>query len=126
MELHGTLLSSFDFDADQIFAMISGNGEFITGEDLLGFVGEFGREMSREEAGCLLRIVDKQGEGQIYIDDFKHFFATLGLRKEHEIFDELSPIPALREGEGRKVKDRDSTLRDRYKDNKSYVKGMDE
>jgi hypothetical protein len=42
----------------------------------------------------------------------------------------LSPIPALKDLQSsdkkKIVKDRDQTLKDRYKDNKSYVKGMDE
>ena len=39
--------------------------------------------------------------------------ATLGLKKEHEIFDELSPIPAIKNFqtfELANLKDRDSTL----------------
>lgn len=73
--------------------------------------------------------IDRKGEGQLYLEDFKFFLATLGLKREHEIFDELSPIPALKESQQaeikRAVKDRDQTLKDRYKDNKSYVRGMD-
>ena len=128
MEVHQTLLSSFDFDANQIFSIISSNGEFITGEDVIAFVADCGKELSIEEVGCLLRIIDKRGEGQLYIEDFKYFMATLGLKKEHEIFDELSPIPALKESQEKRkiVKDRDQTLKDRYKDNKSYALGMDE
>ena len=83
MELHQALLSSFDFDADGIFQMISSNGNFINGDDLIAFVGDCGKELSAEEVGCLLRIVDKRGEGQMYLNDFKHFMATLGLKKEH-------------------------------------------
>lgn len=128
MEVHQTLLSSFDFDANQIFSIISSNGEFITGEDVIAFVADCGKELSIEEVGCLLRVIDKRGEGQLYIEDFKYFMATLGLKKEHEIFDELSPIPALKESQEKRkiVKDRDQTLKDRYKDNKSYALGMDE
>ncbi len=83
MEVHQTLLSSFDFDANQIFSIISSNGEFITGEDVIAFVADCGKELSIEEVGCLLRIIDKRGEGQLYIEDFKYFMATLGLKKEH-------------------------------------------
>lgn len=54
----------------------------------------------------------------------------MGLKKAHEIFDELSPIPALRDFSAdyikRAIQDREKTLKERYKDNKSYVKGMDE
>jgi Ca2+-binding EF-hand superfamily protein len=53
----------------------------------VAFVTDCGRELSTVEVGCLLRVVDKSGEGQLYLNDFKHFFATLGLKKEHEIFD---------------------------------------
>lgn len=42
----------------------------------------------------------------------------------------MSPIPALKDFHNADIKksiqDRDQTLKDRYKDNKSYVKGMDE
>jgi hypothetical protein len=42
----------------------------------------------------------------------------------------LSPIPALKEFQPNAIKqsakDRDQNLKDRYKDNKSYSKGMDE
>ena len=74
-------------------------------------------------------MVDKKGEGHVYLDDFKVYLATLGLKKEHEIFDELSPIPALKDYHEKEmslsVKDRERTLKERYKDNKSYVRGMD-
>ena len=87
MELHQALLSSFDFDLNAVFTLLSHSGEFITGEDLMAFVTDCGRELSTEEVGCLLRVIDKSGEGQLYLKDFRHFFATLGLKKEHEIFD---------------------------------------
>jgi hypothetical protein len=44
-------------------------------------------DLSVEEIGCLLRLIDKKGEGHLYEDDFKHYLATLGIKKEHEIFD---------------------------------------
>jgi Ca2+-binding EF-hand superfamily protein len=47
----------------------------------LNFISGFQREISTEEVGCLLRVIDKQGEGQISINDFKFFLATLGLKK---------------------------------------------
>lgn len=81
MELHQTLLSSFDFDAAHIFSIISSNGESITGEDIERFIAGFQREISKEEVGCLLRVIDKKGEGQLFLDDFKFFLATLGLKK---------------------------------------------
>ena len=48
MELHQTLLSSFDFDAGQIFAQLSSNGEAITGEDIMAFMADQQREISPE------------------------------------------------------------------------------
>ncbi len=81
MDVHQALLSSFDFDANHIFTIISTNEEFVTGEDLVAFVTDCGQELSIEEIGCLIRVIDKRGEGQLYLDDFKHFFATLGLKK---------------------------------------------
>lgn len=81
MELHQALLSSFDFDASHIFSLISTNGEAISGEDILNFIGGYQREVSKEEVGCLIRVMDKKGEGQIFINDFKYFLATLGLKK---------------------------------------------
>lgn len=40
-------------------------------------------EISIEEVGCLIRLIDKHGDGRIYLKDFKFFLATLGLKKEH-------------------------------------------
>ena len=87
LDLQQALLSSFDFDAAQIFTLISSNGEVITGEDFIAFITGFDREISIEEIGCLLRVTDRQGEGQIYLEDFKFYMATLGLKKPHDIFD---------------------------------------
>jgi hypothetical protein len=55
--------------------------------------------------------------------------ATMGLRKTHEIFNELNAIPSLNgfsNGQRKGIHDRSKTLKERYKDNKSYVRGMDE
>lgn len=75
-------------------------------------------------------MIDKSGEAKIHPKDLKFYLATMGLKKEHEIFDELSPIPALKdftpEYIDRAIKEREKSLKERYKDNKSYVKGMDE
>lgn len=87
LDLQQALLSSFDFDAAQIFTIISSNGEVITGEDFIAFITGFDREISTEEIGCLLRVTDRQGEGQLYLEDFKFYMATLGLKKPHDIFD---------------------------------------
>lgn len=62
----------------------------------------------------MIKLIDKQGEGRVNFDDFKLFLATLGLKKEHEIFDELSPIPALKNFEApliRSIIDREGTLK---------------
>jgi formamidopyrimidine-DNA glycosylase len=73
--------------------------------------------------------MDRKGVGKIHPADFKNYLATLNLKKPHEIFDELSPIPALKEFTPsyieKALKSREKTLKERYKDNKSYVKGMD-
>lgn len=69
---------------------------FITGESLNNFMVNENCEVSIEEVGCLIKLIDKQGEGRVCLEDLKFFLATLGLKKEHEIFDELSPIPALK------------------------------
>jgi len=45
----------------------------------------------------LIKLIDHKGEGKIHIDDFKVFLATLNLKKVHQIFDELSPVPALKD-----------------------------
>lgn len=130
MDLNNSLVSSFDFNANNIFDILSLDGQTVTAEDIDNFMKQNLVELSREEIGCILRLIDKKGEGHLYLDDFKLYLATLGLKKEHEIFDELSPIPALKDFHENEVnfsvKDRNSTLKERYKDNKSYVKGMDE
>ena len=46
METHQALLSSFDFDVNHIFSMISNNGEYITGEDVKAFVSDCGKDIS--------------------------------------------------------------------------------
>lgn len=78
----------------------------------------------------MIKLIDRKGEAKIHRNDFKSYLATLGLKKEHEIFDELSPIPALKDFTAdyieKAIKERDRTLKERYKDNKSYVKGMDD
>jgi hypothetical protein len=48
MELHQALLSSFDFDAGQIFSQLSSNGYAITGEDIMAFMVDQQREISPE------------------------------------------------------------------------------
>ncbi len=68
----------------------------MTGESCNNFMYNEGVEMSVEEVGCLIRLIDKKGEGRTCLEDFKYFLATMRLKKEHEIFDELSPIPALK------------------------------
>ena len=47
--------------------------------------------------GCLIKLIDRKGEGRVDLEDFKVFLATLGLKKVHAIFDELSPVPALKD-----------------------------
>jgi hypothetical protein len=50
---------------------------------LLAFMAGHQRELSREEVGCLLATVDRKGEGQLFLEDFKYYMATLGLKREH-------------------------------------------
>jgi hypothetical protein len=50
---------------------------------LLAFMAGHQRELSREEVGCLLATVDRKGEGQLFLEDFKYYLATLGLKREH-------------------------------------------
>lgn len=40
--------------------------------------------------------MDKSGTTQVNQQDLDNFMATMGLKKVHQIFDELSPIPALK------------------------------
>ena len=94
--LNQQLKSSFDFDAPTIFHQLSANGQCLTAADLSAFFQDCGQSISTEEVGCLLRVMDRTGEGQVTPQDFMAHAATLGLKKEHEIFDELSPIPALK------------------------------
>ena len=68
-----------------------------------------------------MRLIDKHGEGRLCLEDFRFFLATMRLKKEHEIFDELSPIPALKNfvvpllGS---IYDREGTLKERVNSNK--------
>eukprot|EP00919_Chromeraceae_sp_WS-2016_P053342 GHVR01126689.1.p1 GENE.GHVR01126689.1~~GHVR01126689.1.p1 ORF type:complete len:127 (+),score=15.85 GHVR01126689.1:658-1038(+) len=96
MEYNNSLVSSFDFDVNQVFEIMSKDKKTIKAEDIQVFMEDNEVEMSKEEIGCVIRLIDKKGEGHVHRDDFKVYLATLGLKKEHEIFDELSPIPALK------------------------------
>jgi hypothetical protein len=40
--------------------------------------------------------MDRQGIAKVNQEDFDNFLATMGLKKTHQVFDELSPIPALK------------------------------
>lgn len=55
-----------------------------------------GGDLEVEEIGCLIKIMDRQGIAQVGREDFDNFLATMGLKKTHQVFDELSPIPALK------------------------------
>ena len=90
-------MNSYDFDPNAAFEVLSHGNNCITGEGIDKFMRDNGEEMSREELGCLIKLIDKKGEAKIHKSDFKSYLATLGLKKEHEIFDELSPIPALKD-----------------------------
>ena len=110
--------------------MLSGGKEKITPESIQAFMEENGRELSREEIGCVIKLIDKKGEAKIHRQDLKSYLATMGLKKEHEIFDELSPIPALKDFTSeyiqKALRERERTLKERYKDKKSYMRGMEE
>ncbi len=58
---------------------------------------ENGGELTNEEVGCLIKTIDRNGVAKINQEDFDFFLATMGLKKTHQIFDELSPIPALKD-----------------------------
>ena len=42
-----------------------------------------GAEISKEEVGCLIKLIDKKGQAKIHKKDFKSYMATMGLKKEH-------------------------------------------
>lgn len=44
----------------------------------------------------MIKIMDRQGIAKVNQEDFDNFLATMGLKKTHQVFDELSPIPALK------------------------------
>ena len=75
------LKSSFDFNATNIFRQLSANGECLTAVDLRAFFDDCGQNISQEEVGCLLRVMDRTGEGQVTQQNFMAYAATLGLKK---------------------------------------------
>ncbi len=104
-----------------MFNLLANVEGFVTGESCNNFMYNEGVEISIEEIGCLMRLIDKKGEGRICVEDFKFFLATMRLKKEHEIFDELSPIPALKNLAVtllESLQNREGTLKERVVNNK--------
>lgn len=95
-EYNNALINSYDFDADAAFSILGNGNKWITGESINDFMLENSYELSKEELGCLVKLMDRKGVGKIHPSNFKNYLATLNLKKPHEIFDELSPIPALK------------------------------
>lgn len=52
----------------------------------------------------------------------------MDIKKAHEIFNNFNPFPALNDADyiRKATFDREKSLKQRYKDNKFYTKGMDE
>lgn len=57
--------------------------------------------MNAEELGCVVKLLDRHGDGDIKADDMRRYLATLNIKKESEILDELSPIPTIKAAEKR-------------------------
>lgn len=56
-----------------------------------------------------MRLLDKHGDGDIKPDHLRQYLATLNIKKESEILDELSPIPTIK-GQGEKSGDKRVTF----------------
>jgi len=96
-----TLVSSYDFDHRSVFRMLSRDGESITFRNLQDFMNENDCVLTTDEIGGIMRLLDKHGDGDIKPDHLRQYLATLNIKKESEILDELSPIPAIK-GPGEK------------------------
>jgi hypothetical protein len=81
--LNSALKSSFDFNPQMIFDLLSCGCGHITADSLKQFVGQNGGSLSDDEIGCLIKTIDKKGIARISRDDFDNFIATMGLRKGH-------------------------------------------
>ena len=74
-------MNSFDFDADQVFDLLSFGQDRITPETIQMFLEDNGYELSREEIGCVIKVIDRKGEAKIHRADLKSYLATMGLKK---------------------------------------------
>ena len=75
------MINSFDFNADKIFDLLSCGEKKITPETIQMFMEDNGYELSREEIGCVIKLIDKKGEARINKKDLNSYLATLGLKK---------------------------------------------
>lgn len=46
----------------------------------------------------MLRLLDRKGDGDIKPDDLRRYLATLNIKKESDLLDELCPIPTIKGG----------------------------
>jgi Ca2+-binding EF-hand superfamily protein len=61
--------------------MLSKNGESITYQGLQDFFAENDCILNTEELGCLVKLLDRHGDGDIKPDDMKKYLATLNIKK---------------------------------------------
>jgi Ca2+-binding EF-hand superfamily protein len=95
-EYNTTLVSSYDFDHKSVFRMLSRDGESISFGNLQNFMAENDCVLTTEELGGIMRLLDKHGDGDIKPDHLRQYLATLNIKKESELLDELSPIPTIK------------------------------
>lgn len=76
-----SLVSSYDFDHKTVFKMLSKDGEVITYDNLQGFLEENDCVLSAEELGCIVRLLDRHGDGDIRPEHMRKYLATLHIKK---------------------------------------------
>lgn len=80
-EYNTTLVSSYDFDHKQIFKLLSKDGQSITFQNLQDYLGENDCVLTTEELGCIVKLLDRQGDGDIKPEHMRRFLATLNIKK---------------------------------------------
>jgi hypothetical protein len=95
--LRNNLTSSYDFSVRTAFELV-GAGRQLRAEEFMEFMRGQGIELSREEAGCLYKVVDPRGLGQASTQMLADFIALkFTTPKEDEIFDECEVLPKMKD-----------------------------
>ena len=119
-KLNAELKSAHDFDARKLFEAVSGSSGVVDFENLSKFLSENKSKMRNEEIGCIFKQLDGSGQGEISLDDFKTYVATLKISHQHQLFDDMRTGPAIRTKHLQETRDRELALYERFLENELY------